>query len=75
MRYIWNNHALVIMHNFSDTPRAVRLKADKVGNRIMVNLLTQQDSRADERGYHQIELDAYNYRWFRVGGIGHDVER
>jgi maltose alpha-D-glucosyltransferase / alpha-amylase len=75
MRYIWNNHALVIMHNFNDTPRAVRLRADKVGDAMMVNLLTQEDSRADERGYHQVELDAYNYRWFRVGGVGHDVER
>ncbi len=75
MRYIWNNHALVIMHNFSDRPCAIRLAADAVGDAMMVNLLTQQDSRADERGQHQIELDAYNYRWFRVGGIGHDVAR
>ncbi len=75
MRYIWQNHALVIMHNFSDKPRAIRLTADAVGDATMVNLLTQEDSRANERGQHQIELDAYHYRWFRVGGIGHDVAR
>ena len=75
MRYIWQEHALVIVHNFSDKPRAIELKADTVGDRTMVNLLTQQDSRADRRGRHHIELDAYNYRWFRVGGIGHTVPR
>jgi len=75
MRYIWQDHALVIVHNFSDKPRAIELKADTVGDRMMVNLLKQDDSRADRRGRHHIELDAYNYRWFRVGGIGHTVPR
>ena len=75
MRYIWQEHALVIVHNFSDKPRAIQLKAETVGDRTMVNLLTQADSRADRRGRHHIELDAYNYRWFRVGGIGHTVPR
>jgi maltose alpha-D-glucosyltransferase/alpha-amylase len=42
---------------------------------MIVNLLTQEDSRADGRGKHHIELDAYHYRWFRVGGIGHSVPR
>jgi maltose alpha-D-glucosyltransferase/alpha-amylase len=75
MRYIWHNYALVIVHNFSDEPRAITLKAGTVGNRTMVSLLSQEDSRADSRGHHQIELDAYNYRWFRVGGLGHSVPR
>jgi maltose alpha-D-glucosyltransferase/alpha-amylase len=75
MRYVWNSHALVIVHNFSDKPRAITLNADTVGNRVMVNLLTQEDSRADRRGRHQIELDAYHFRWFRVGGMGHSVPR
>jgi maltose alpha-D-glucosyltransferase/alpha-amylase len=75
MRYIWKDHALVIMHNFSDKPRAIQLSASTVGDKVMVNLLQQDDSRADARGQHRIELDGYNYRWFRVGGTGHDVER
>jgi maltose alpha-D-glucosyltransferase/alpha-amylase len=75
MRYIWDNHAIVIVHNFSDKPRAIQLDAGTVGDTTMVNLLTQDDSRANERGQHQIELDAYNYRWFRVGGIDRNVAR
>jgi maltose alpha-D-glucosyltransferase/alpha-amylase len=75
MRYIWQEHALVCIHNFSDKPRAIELDAKTVGDRTMINLLTQHDSRADRRGKHQIELDAYHYRWFRVGGLGHQVAR
>jgi maltose alpha-D-glucosyltransferase/alpha-amylase len=75
MRYIYDNHALVMVHNFSDKPRAIQLDAKTVGDKMMVNLLTQDDSRANERGQHQVELDAYNYRWFRVGGIDRNVAR
>jgi maltose alpha-D-glucosyltransferase/alpha-amylase len=75
MRYIWDSHALVIVHNFSDKPQAIQLDADVVGDQMMVNLLTQEDSRANDRGQHRIELDAYHYRWFRVGGMGHSVTR
>jgi maltose alpha-D-glucosyltransferase/alpha-amylase len=75
MRYLWDNHAIVMIHNFSDKPRAIQLDAGTVGDKIMVNLLTQDDSRADERGRHQVELDAYNYRWFRVGGVDRNVGR
>jgi maltose alpha-D-glucosyltransferase/alpha-amylase len=75
MRYIYDNHALVIIHNFSDKPRALQLDVATVGDATMVNLLTQADSRANARGQHEIELDAYNYRWFRVGGVGHSVPR
>src|SRR6185369_7843993 len=73
MRYIYDSHALVVIHNFSDKPRAIQLDADVVGDTTMVNLLTQEDSHATDRGQHRIELDAYHYRWFRVGGTGHSV--
>jgi maltose alpha-D-glucosyltransferase/alpha-amylase len=33
----------------------------------LVSLLTAQHSVADERGRHQLTLDAFGYRWFRVG--------
>jgi len=75
MRYIYDSHALVVIHNFSDKPRAIQLDADVVGDKTMVNLLTQEDSHATDRGQHRIELDAYHYRWFRVGGTGHSVAR
>jgi maltose alpha-D-glucosyltransferase/alpha-amylase len=75
MRYEWESHAVVVLHNFSDKPRAVQLEASAVGDPVMINLLTQADSRANERGQHLIELDGLNYRWFRVGGTDRMTSR
>ena len=32
-----------------------------------MNLLSQDASDADESGHHTVELEAYGYRWLRVG--------
>jgi maltose alpha-D-glucosyltransferase / alpha-amylase len=37
------------------------------GDRL-VNLISDEHSRAGSRGAHEIALDAYGFRWFRVGG-------
>ena len=30
---------------------------------------------ADRGGHHRIDLDAYDYRWYRVGGLEYAIER
>jgi maltose alpha-D-glucosyltransferase / alpha-amylase len=73
MRYEWGNRVLVILHNFSDKPQVVRLTAAATGNEELVDLLSTNDSTANSRGRHTIELEPYGYRWFRVGGIDQSV--
>ena len=75
MRYEWDDHALVIVHNFHARPCVVRLDAKAAGHRVLVDLLGRADSRADARGRHTIALDAYGYRWLRAGGVDRDVAR
>jgi maltose alpha-D-glucosyltransferase / alpha-amylase len=75
MRYDWRGHTLLILHNFSDQPRVVRLGAELAGDRLLVDLLSTNDARATENGRHQIQLDPYGYRWFRAGGIDRSVPR
>jgi maltose alpha-D-glucosyltransferase / alpha-amylase len=75
MRYDWDRHTVVALHNFSPKPRAVRLDTRELGNPVLVNLLAMEDSRADESGWHQIQLDAYGYRWYRAGGLDRNVAR
>jgi maltose alpha-D-glucosyltransferase/alpha-amylase len=75
MRYDHDGHALVAMHNFSARPRAVRMPAGALGDPLLVDLLTMEDSRADDGGRHQIELEAHGYRWFRAGGLDRNVAR
>jgi maltose alpha-D-glucosyltransferase / alpha-amylase len=64
MRYEWNGRSLVILHNFTSSPRAARLPA-KVKSPVLTDLLWNNDSRANESGRHVIRLQPYDYRWFR----------
>jgi maltose alpha-D-glucosyltransferase/alpha-amylase len=71
MRYDWNDRSTIVLHNFADRPCAIRLHVDGANGKRLVNLLSQTQSDADDSGRHSIDLEAYGYRWFRVG----DLER
>jgi maltose alpha-D-glucosyltransferase/alpha-amylase len=59
--------AIVTLHNFSDAAQTAHLRVrDERGERL-VDLLGHEHSRASGRGTHEIALDGYGYRWFRVG--------
>jgi maltose alpha-D-glucosyltransferase/alpha-amylase len=75
MRYDWDAHSLIVLHNFSGKPRAPQLTAADVGHTLLVDLLAKNDSRADANGRHTIDLPAYGYRWYRAGGIDRNVSR
>jgi maltose alpha-D-glucosyltransferase/alpha-amylase len=64
MRYEWNGRSLVILHNFTSSPRAARLPA-KVKSPVLIDLLWSNDNRANESGRHVVRLQPYDYRWFR----------
>ena len=73
MCYEWNQRTLVTLHNFTSKPRAVVLDGKAVGAQAgagkLVDLLALNDSQADESGRYLVELQPYDYRWLRVGGI------
>ena len=73
MRYDWNKRSLITVHNFTGKPRAVVLDGGAVPRQPragkLVDLLAQNDSRADENGRYLVQLQPYDYRWFRAGGI------
>jgi maltose alpha-D-glucosyltransferase/alpha-amylase len=33
------------------------------------------ESRVEERGQHRISLEAFGYRWFRIGRLDHLLTR
>ncbi len=43
--------------------------------KLLVNLLTEDHSHADERGRHTLMLEGYGYRWYRVGGLDYLLKR
>ena len=76
LRYDWRNNSVLFLHNFAGEPREVEfatgLKDD--GGRL-INLLTTDHSRAGQNGKHRVCLEAYGYRWYRVGGLDYLLKR
>jgi maltose alpha-D-glucosyltransferase/alpha-amylase len=77
MRYDWRGNSVLFLHNLDAKPREVsfhtRLAGD-AGN-LLVNLLTEDHSRAAKRGRHRVLLEAFGYRWYRVGGLDYLLKR
>lgn len=73
--YQWRGNRIVLLHNFSRQPQQVRVRLDGEGGDRLVNLLDTDDSRANRRGQHELALDSYGYKWFRVGGMNYALRR
>jgi maltose alpha-D-glucosyltransferase/alpha-amylase len=73
--YTWRGNAVVVVHNFEAHPCEVRLRVPAEGGERLVDLLVERESMAEEDGAHRLLLDAYGYRWFRVGGLNYALYR
>jgi maltose alpha-D-glucosyltransferase/alpha-amylase len=69
LRFDWRGNSLVILHNFSDKPQEVRIRPGVEGSERLINLLAIDESHAMGNGMHRIALEAYGYRWYRVGAL------
>jgi maltose alpha-D-glucosyltransferase/alpha-amylase len=85
MRYDWRNNWVLFVHNFDAKPHEI---AFSVGldpehaeyGMMLINLLAEDHSHADKRGKHRMVIEAYGYRWYRVGGLDyllrrHDIDK
>ena len=55
---------------------SVGLKGDDAEHgKLLVNLLAEDHSRADDNGKHRLVIEAYGYRWYRVGGLDYLLRR
>jgi maltose alpha-D-glucosyltransferase/alpha-amylase len=75
MCYTWRRNSLVVVHNFRDQPCEASIKPGVEGADRLVNLLVEDTSTADSAGTHKVALEAYGYRWYRVGGLNHIIRR
>ena len=53
----------------------MQLKLKDPGGERLVDLLASEHSAAGERGAHEVTLDGYGYRWFRVGAVDETLTR
>jgi len=77
LRYDWRNNAVVFVHNFMETPCETRFAVGLADGteKLLVNLLGEQHSRAQDDGKHHLVLEPYGYRWYRVGGLDYLLKR
>jgi maltose alpha-D-glucosyltransferase/alpha-amylase len=77
IRYDWRNNSVLFVHNLDEQPREVTLSVGLPddGGKLLINLLSEDHSHADERGRHCLMLEAYGYRWYRVGGLDYLLKR
>ena len=77
MRYDWRNNSVLLVHNLDGKPCEVHLDTglDDKARRVLINLLSDDHSYAEDDGRHVLALEPYGYRWFRVGGLDYLLRR
>jgi maltose alpha-D-glucosyltransferase/alpha-amylase len=76
LRYDWRNNSVVVIHNLAGKPREVTfgLGLDDTSP-ALINVLSDEHSHPNDTGEHCLLLDAYAYRWYRVGGLDYLLKR
>jgi len=77
IRYDWRNNSGLFVHNLDEKPREIAFAVGLPGEagKLLVNLLSENHSRADARGRHTLVMEGYGYRWYRVGGLDYLLKR
>lgn len=77
IRYEWRNNTVLFVHNVDAKPVELSFPAQQSHGRsgLLVNLLSENHSAADDSGRHRLQLERYGYRWFRVGGLDYLLRR
>ncbi len=73
-RYDWRNNAVLFVHNLAGTSIEIQLRTAP-DTQDLINLLSGDHSHADASGTHVILMEAYGYRWYRVGGMDYLLRR
>src|SRR5689334_7160953 len=80
VRYDWRNNSVLFVHNLDSKPREVTFSvglddAAEEQRRLLINLLSEDHSRADGNDKHRLVIEPYGYRWYRVGGLDYLLRR
>jgi maltose alpha-D-glucosyltransferase/alpha-amylase len=71
VRYDWRNNSVLFLHNFDSAPHEVRFSAGVEGEHgsLLINLLADDHNAGDAQGRHEVLIEGYGYRWYRIGGL------
>ncbi len=65
IRYFLQDKSVLVIHNFSEKPQQIQLTEGDAG-KTLLSLQEQKTSKAGKQGSHQLKLEGYGYRWYRV---------
>ncbi|MDQ0136801.1 maltose alpha-D-glucosyltransferase/alpha-amylase [Neorhizobium galegae] len=76
LRYDWRDNSVLVVHNLHSTPVEVEFSVG-LGDHgeKLIDIADGGNSKAEANGKHTLLLDAYAYRWFRVGGLDYLLKR
>jgi maltose alpha-D-glucosyltransferase/alpha-amylase len=77
LRYDWRNNSVLFVHNLDEKPREISFASGIPGDtgKLLINLLSEDHSRANASGRHKLLIEGYGYRWYRVGGLDYILKR
>ena len=78
LRYDWRHNSVVVVHNLSAVPCEAWLnptEKENDKNCWLINVLSNEHSKAQESGKHCILLEPYGYRWYRMGDMNYVQRR
>lgn len=73
LHYEWRGTGLLVLHNFAGEPRTASVQMGDGGN-LLVDVFNLDDRSAEE-GIHEIQMERYGYRWYRVGAADNALNR
>ncbi len=74
LSYEFRGASMVTLHNFDEAAQTVSLKLKLEGGERLVDLIGEEHSQAESCA-HEVVLDGYGYRWFRVGVVDETLSR
>jgi maltose alpha-D-glucosyltransferase / alpha-amylase len=70
--YTWRGNTIVTVHNLAQVPREAKLR---LGGGVLTDLVDVEEIRATRGGVHRVTIDAYGYRWLRLGDTNQALAR
>jgi maltose alpha-D-glucosyltransferase/alpha-amylase len=75
LRYDWRGTSLLTVHNFAGRRRKAWIEVGTPDGAMLVDVFGDRHNRAGAGGVHELDLEAYAYRWFRVGAGDNALKR
>jgi maltose alpha-D-glucosyltransferase/alpha-amylase len=75
LRYDYQGTSVVTFHNFSDSPQKVTVDIDCPRGEVLVDMFGKDRLQAHRGCEHELPLDGYGFRWFRVGAADNAIDR